>query len=191
MQSVARASHIALYPWLVDSIRQPRNKRDGLGRRVRIGDSSYATSLHSFLSWPLDNRRFKIGIISTPSSTLGDEPVHVWVLGIVRKEGGRTGTKGGSLVFIYDEAGTQTRNHFAKKGLVTPRRMLQGMRDALDMVGAKTKRHALYYGGEPLASGNQVCLESSMVFIENFVQMSLDGKPTASILKEYKLVKIE
>jgi hypothetical protein len=113
------------------------------------------------------------------------------VLGIVRKEPGRTGSKGGSLIFIYDEAGTQLHEHCGQSGLVSPGRMLKGMRDALEMIEGKTRRHSLYYGGSPLANGTQVCLESSMVFIENFVRMSLDGKSTVAILKEHELVKIE
>jgi len=168
MRSIQIAPKIALYPWMIDVMKQTRKDRElNRNKRIRCGDERYATSASAFLSWPLDNRRIRLGVFTTRSGVSNQNLSHVWALGVVNSKK----RNGGCLVFIFDEAGTAALEKARQEdSLLTPLSILRGQRQIIQKLTAKHYDiRYLFYGGRPFRGLPEMCYESTISFVEHLV----------------------
>jgi hypothetical protein len=142
-------------------------RRKRTDSRKRTGDKAYTKSTSTFLSWPLDDRRIRMGLVASYSGNGETRVSHVWVVGIVKHHNPRQGV----MVFIYDDSGTAAHEEMRRRNssmalhhLLTAQKTLF---DQLKSQGFVIK--AFFYGGRSYTGGIEQCLENASVFCERFV----------------------
>jgi len=180
MGSIAKAPSIAIFPWLVDVLKETYIKR---ATRVRQGDLIYASSASAFLSWPLDKRRIRLGLFQSASGTTKNHYATVWVVGMVKEEG-----ECGYTVFIFDDHATAQRETM---GVTSAGKILGGQQTMLNLLLAKKyKIKSLLYGGRPWKGRAEKCVESCMSFIEGFVDDMSKAEFSMDMLTKWDLQNI-